>query len=277
MSKYVNIDSKAWCDMVFDEKNKDYGAYKLRQSSSKRHIVALIVVVCITIIVALIPKMYQVVANQAKKRMKPLEEVVAFTDVNLKKDIPQENVIKEDATPPPPPVKLKSTIQHVPPVVVKDEEVTEKDQMKTNEELVESDRQISTQTVEGNDEEFGQDIADLEENTKLTEETFEKPFEVVEQPPAFPGGMAELMKYLSKNIKYPTIAQENGIKGRVILRFVVSPTGDISEVQVLKGVDPSLDKEAIRVVKSMPRWIPGKQQGRAVPVYYTLPVTFQLK
>ena len=95
--------------------------------------------------------------------------------------------------------------------------------------------------------------------------------------PSFPGGPAALMSYLSKNIKYPTVAEETGIQGRVIVTFVVERDGSITDVQVAKSVDPSLDKEAQRVVRSMPRWIPGKQNGSAVRVKYTVPVTFRLQ
>ena len=102
-------------------------------------------------------------------------------------------------------------------------------------------------------------------------------FEVVENMPDFPGGQAALMQYLAKNIKYPTIAQENGTQGRVIIQFVVERDGSISDVHVARGVDPYLDKEAVRVVKSMPKWLPGKQNGKAVRVKFTVPVMFRLQ
>ena len=103
-------------------------------------------------------------------------------------------------------------------------------------------------------------------------------FEVVEEMPQFPeGGQAGLMKYLSSNIKYPTIAQENGTQGRVTVQFVVNRDGSIVDVKVLRGVDPYLDKEAIRVISSMPKWIPGKQRGKPVRVKYTVPVMFRLQ
>ena len=104
-----------------------------------------------------------------------------------------------------------------------------------------------------------------------------KVFDVVEEQPSFPGGQGALMQWLSDNIKYPVIAAENGIQGRVIVQFVVSKTGSISNVNVVRGVDPSLDKEAVRVVKAMPNWTPGKQNGTTVNVRYTLPVTFKLQ
>ena len=102
-------------------------------------------------------------------------------------------------------------------------------------------------------------------------------FMVVEEMPEFPGGMAECLKFLGKNIKYPTIAQENGTQGRVIIQFVVERDGSISDVHVARGVDPYLDKEAVRVVKSMPKWLPGKQNGKAVRVKFTVPVMFRLQ
>ncbi len=102
-------------------------------------------------------------------------------------------------------------------------------------------------------------------------------FQVVETMPAFPGGDANLFKFLGENVKYPVIAQENGIQGRVICQFVVNKDGSIVDVEVVRPVDPSLDKEAIRVIKSMPKWSPGKQRGKSVRVKYTLPVNFKLQ
>lgn len=102
-------------------------------------------------------------------------------------------------------------------------------------------------------------------------------FQVVEQMPEFPGGMDKLMEYLSKNIKYPSIAQENNIQGRVIVEFVVNKDGSIVEPKVMRSVDTSLDNEAMRVIKSMPKWNPGKQRGKAVRVRYTVPVLFRLQ
>ena len=104
----------------------------------------------------------------------------------------------------------------------------------------------------------------------------EKPYDAVEQMPTFPGGEAELMKFIRENLKYPLSAQKEGIQGRVILRFVVSKTGTIENITILRSLEPACDEEAIRLIKSMPRWIPGKQNGNAVPVYYTLPVVFKL-
>ena len=102
-------------------------------------------------------------------------------------------------------------------------------------------------------------------------------FKIVEEMPAFPGGEAKLMEYVSKNIKYPQIARETGIQGRVYVNFVVEPDGSVSNVSVLRGIGGGCDEEAIRVVKSMPKWKPGKQRGKAVRVSYMLPVNFKLQ
>ena len=149
--------------------------------------------------------------------------------------------------------------------------------MKSQDELTETKVQISIADVKGNDELNGQDIADLQEVITQAPEEEEEVFTMVEQMPQFPGGNTELLKYISKNVRYPAIAQENGIEGRVIVRFVVEKDGTIGEVQVVKGVDASLDKEAVRVVKTLPQWVPGKQNGRSVRVWFTLPVTFRLE
>lgn len=105
----------------------------------------------------------------------------------------------------------------------------------------------------------------------------EKPLDIAEVMPSFPGGDGELMKWLSMNIVYPEIAEEKGVQGRVIVRFAVGKDGSIHDPKVLVSVHPALDREALRVVKSMPRWIPGKQSGQPVSVYFTLPITFLLQ
>ena len=138
---------------------------------------------------------------------------------------------------------------------------------------------VETETIEVSTEETEQEVviaAPVE--APVEEEEEEVVFVVVESMPEFPGGQQALFKYLSENVKYPVIAQENGIQGRVICQFVVNKDGSIVDVEVVRsGGDPSLDKEAIRVIKSMPKWKPGKQRGKAVRVKYTVPVNFKLQ
>lgn len=144
-------------------------------------------------------------------------------------------------------------------------------------EIVEDDAEIE-ETIIASDEDMGEvvEIQNIENVVVEEPEKEEEIFQVVENMPEFPGGMAELMKFLQKNIKYPTISQENGVQGRVIVQFVVNRDGSIVDPVVMRSVDPYLDKEALRVVKSMPKWKPGEQRGKPVRVKFTLPVMFRL-
>lgn len=276
MGKDIKLNSSEWCDVVFEGKNKQYGAYKLRQSSSKRHIVAFVVVLIFAGFVSALPGLVAVVKNLAKSQSGPMEDTFELSNIPVEEQVPEENQIKEETAPPPPP--LKTTVMFVPPVIAKDEEVAEEKEMKTQDDLNATKIQISVADVKGTDDKHGIDIAELKEHKVIVEaKQEEKPFTTVEQMPSFPGGEAEMYKFIGDNLKYPVVAQESGIQGRVTIRFVVTKTGAISDVTVLRGIDPSCDKEAVRVVKSMPKWIPGKQNGLNVPVYYTLPIVFRLK
>ena len=139
---------------------------------------------------------------------------------------------------------------------------------------------VETESIEINteDDKEAEVVIAAPVEAPVEEEEEEVVFVVVESMPEFPGGTQALFKYLSENVKYPVIAQENGIQGRVICQFVVNKDGSIVDVEVVRsGGDPSLDKEAVRVIKSMPKWKPGKQRGKAVRVKYTVPVNFKLQ
>ena len=146
-------------------------------------------------------------------------------------------------------------------------------------EIVADDADVE-ETVIASSEETGKAVEVKYVPVTVVEEEPEEQtiFEVVEQMPEFPnGGMAGLMQFLSKNIKYPTIAQENGTQGRVTVQFVVNKDGSIVDAKVIRGVDPYLDKEALRVIGTMPKWKPGMQRGKPVRVKYTVPVMFRLQ
>ena len=145
-------------------------------------------------------------------------------------------------------------------------------------EIMDNDSQVEESTIQASDD--TQAAVEVKYTpVEVEEEEVEEQqiFQVVEEMPEFPGGMAECMKFLSKNIKYPTISQENGVQGRVIVQFVVNRDGSIVDPVVVRGVDPYLDKEALRVIQMMPKWKPGKQRGKAVRVKYTVPVMFRLQ
>ena len=182
---------------------------------------------------------------------------VADTDFLFEEEVEIQQTSQQETTPPP------------PPPAVQEVEVLN---------VVEDD--VETESIEINTE----DEKDVEVviappvEAPVEEEEEEVVFVVVETMPEFPGGQQALFKYLSENVKYPVIAQENCIQGRVICQFVVNKDGAIVDVEVVRsGGDPSLDKEAIRVIKSMPKWNPGKQRGKAVRVKYTVPVNFRLQ
>ena len=170
-------------------------------------------------------------------------------------------ITRPENTPPPPPPPPAPVVTEVLNVVEDDVELEQQDI------LTSEDTQEAAQTVV-----YTPPAVEEEE-----EEAAQQIFTVVEEMPEFPGGMNELLKYLAKSIKYPVIAQENGIQGRVVCSFVVNRDGSIVDIQVLRGVDPSLDKEAVRVLGTMPKWKPGKQRGKPVRVKYTVPVMFRLQ
>ncbi|MDR1436747.1 MAG: energy transducer TonB [Candidatus Symbiothrix sp.] len=272
MAKDIDLTSPKWLALVFEGKNKEYGAYVLRDSSSDRHLKALLIVTAIGMLAIFLPNLIKSVIPKGQEKVEQITEV---NMIDLNQEIPEENKIKEIENIPPPPL-LKETIQFTPPVVKKDDEVRDEDLMLTQQALTDNQVAISVATVEGA-KEGGVDIADLVEHKVVVQADAPKIFDHVEIPPQFPGGEKELMKYLQDNIKYPTIAQEQGIQGRVVLRFVVSPDGSVGNVEVQRSLDPSCDKEAMRVVKAMPKWNAGRQNGNAVHVYFTLPVSFKLR
>lgn len=273
MSKDISIRSRKWNDLVFEGKNKGYGAYHLRMTSSRRLVAGFLACITTVIVVSFLPVLIDTVGHD--QQTDQLSESTVLADLGNEPEEQVQDLIREEKAPPEPP--LKSTVQFTAPVIVDANEIKKDEEIKPQEELAESKVQISVATVEGTDDKNGADIADLEQQKAAAEAAENKIFEIVEQSPQFPGGDQALRKYLEENLKYPVIAQENGIEGRVYVTFVIDKNGDISDIQVRRSPDASLGKEAIRVVQSMPKWIPGKQNGRNVRVYFTLPVNFRLK
>ncbi len=267
----VDLTSQEWCDLIFEGRNKDYGAYKMRARAARRLNFSVVLVIVIAAVGFSIPRLITMVTPEKKEVM---TEVTTLSQLE-EPEVKQEEVQKVQPVAPPPPA-LKSSIKFTAPVIKKDEEVADEDQMKSQEELTESKVTISIADVQGTDEEGGVLVEDLKQ--VVTEAPVEEEvFDMVEQAPQFPGGQAELMSWLGKNIRYPVIAQENGIQGRVICQFVVGSDGSVRDIKVVRSLDPSCDKEAVRVIQSMPKWIPSRQNGKAVSVRYTLPVMFRLQ
>ena len=269
MSK-IDLTSFEWRELVFQGKNKEYGAYTLRGESDRRHNRAMLIVAIVTVIGFSIPKLVEFVkSRQAVKEDYGVTKMTQFKPAEVKDD----HIKKVESVEPPPPIK--NSVKFTAPIIKEDKDVSDQDELKSQEEINNAKGIVSIATVVGGDDVNGKDIADLKE--VVTQVAEEKPYEVVEQMPSFPGGDAELLTYISKTLKYPVIAQENGIQGTVIVRFVVSKNGAVEKVEVVRSLDSACDREAIRVVKSLPHWIPGKQNGANVAVYYTLPIKYKLE
>lgn len=275
MSK-IDLISNEWADLVFEGRNQAYGAYRLRKSTSKRNLWSLIIVLIAAVVIFSAIAIKNVI--QANQKVAITTEV-ELSKIETKKQAKVEKKAPVKIEPPKPVEKVKSSIKFTAPVIKKDEDVKPEEEMKTQEDLQKTKTTIGAFNVVGNDEVGGEVLKAKEEiaQPEPSKEEENKVFDVVEENPSFPGGQAALMKWLNENINYPVIAAENGIEGRVIVQFVVSKTGQISDVRVARGVDPSLDKEAVRVVSNMPNWTPGRQNGTTVNVRFTLPVTFKLQ
>ena len=253
------IKAPAFDDIVFETRNKEYGAYKLRTKYNRTVILALLVGIVIIATAVITPYLN---AKALENRLKRAERQVEIKMENL--DQPNEQVAPPPP-PPPPPTDVVQQQRYVPPVVVdsiKPEDVT---QLMTADD---AQQEVKDQEVV--------EVVEVKEEVQEAEPE-EIPFVVVEEMPMYPGGDSELLKYIAEHTTYPDIAKENNIQGRVIVRFCVTAKGGVSQVSILKGVDPELDAEAIRVVNTLPAFKPGKQGGKPVPVWYMVPITFTLK
>ena len=262
-------------DIIFEDRNKEYGAYFLRRTYGNRITRAVLYLVFGLALLATLDYVMKVIAANKE------EEVVESVTIELQPPPPLDPT--KPPPPPPPPVKTppptRPTVKFVPPKLVEDKKVVEETPPPKEEDL--KDKEASTETKDGDKnalvviEDPG--IGDVKETIIETPPPpKEEVFEFAEQMPEFPGGSQELLKYLAKNIKYPDIARENGYEGSVALSFIVDANGNISDVSILRDVPGGCGAEAVRVVKSMPPWKPGKQNGKPVKVKYKLPVKFKL-
>ena len=283
MATQINLSSREWCDLVFDGKNKDFGAYVIRTDSTKRHNKAILWTLIGTIVFGLISFAY-VKANQyleERKLAQQGEQKVVFIDMTPDAEEPEPEPIEQEKPEVLQEEEFLKTIKVTELQIVEDKNVNPKD------EIVSIDEQIATDASAGHvtnlDGTTDKNIFQEAKHEVVIEEekpVEEKPVEVfisVEQMPQFPGGDEALIKYLSSHINYPPMSAESNIQGRVVVQFVVDKTGKVGEVKVVRSVDKDLDREAVRVCKSLPKFVPGRQNGQPVSVWYTLPVTFKLQ
>ena len=280
MAKVDLLDQK-WIDLVFEGKNEAYGAYQIRQDTTKRNNMAMLFLLLGIAAAVGIFFAWGGIANAiaaSEERNEGTEALEMVVD-DQEEEEQEEDEIVYDVQPEEEQVQQDQLMNSEKFTDYAMDDEAPQEVTKTQDETEKSDVAISSVTFDQGSEE-GQQV--LKQNEVVVEKVEQKEeetkvFEVVEQMPQFPGGDAALMQYLSSHIKYPVVAEENGIQGRVVCTFVVERNGSITDVRVVKSVDPSLDKEAVRVIKSMPHRIPGKQNGSAVRVKYTVPVTFRLQ
>lgn len=283
MQKDVDLSSREWCDLIFEGKNKDFGAYELRTTSTKRHnkavLYTLIGAVLAVALAVSIAKVQEYIAERRLADQAEQEEVLI--DMNTEEPEEPEQERLEQPEPEVLPEEVLKSVKVTELAIVEDEKVKKEDEIKNQDELKETDTAFGQKdndkgTEDRNVTKTLKDEVVVEKKTEVKQEK-EEVFRSVEQMPTFPGGDAALMKYLSSHIQYPTIAAENNVQGKVVVQFVVTKTGKVGEVRVVRSVDRDLDKEAVRVCKSLPDFIPGRQNGQPVAVWYTLPVQFKLE
>lgn len=245
-------------DIVFENRNQEYGAYQIRKKYNRVVLISTLIGIFVLSLIVIIP--YIRASNQAKQKARDATEVIA----EMANDLQQE-VAPPPPPPPPPPAEQQAVVKYVAPVVV--DSVKVEDQTK----LMISDEQVQT-TV---NKEVVEVVEQKQEEVQEKEE--QQVFVVVEEMPEFPGGELALRTFIGKAIVYPTVAQENGIQGKVFVTFVVNKDGSVSNAKIARGVDASLDAEALRVVSTLPKWKPGKQRGVPVRVSYTVPISFKLQ
>ena len=270
MAKF-DLTSVEWRELIFQGKNKEYGAYKMRSESESRHSVAILIVAITTVVGVNLPKLIDLVKPKAPE----ISEGYGVIDIS-QIDRTEEPVVKPVEPIAPPPAQFIKTIQFLPPVIQEDDKVNTDENIKDMASVNNSNAVISIF------DEIGSpggtiDKASLKESVAGKDDGDGVIETNIEQMPVFPGGEQEILNYIGRNVRYPIIDQENNVQGKVILRFVVTKTGTVDKVEILRSLSHSSDNEAIRVVKSLPNFVPGKQNGRCVSVWYTLPVTFKLE
>lgn len=281
MSK-VNLTAKDWCDLVFEGRNKEYGAYRLRANQGRRQLRAVIWVVLAVAAILLGAFSFQEVKNLLGSDAGDSEMETEFAE--LKKEEPKEEkkIDKPKEEPKEEIVEVKSSIQFTVPKIVDDNQVEKQKELKTQEDVQKSKFTVASMDIKGS-ENATKTIDDLKTDQKAGSTNTEKKKEevqdnaMVEVPATYPGGEQALLAYVNSHVKYPEIAIEQEVQGVCLLRFKVDKDGSVSDVRVKKSLSKECDAEAIRVVKTLKRFIPAKQQGHPVAVWFNLPVRFQIR
>lgn len=268
LNDWSNVIAEGRNELVFENKNKNYGAYDLRKKYNRTVTIALIITGASFLFAVSLPMILDWIKQQQEELVVPIDNTV----VDLTAPPPIDEA--EPPPPPPPPPPVMETVKFTPPVVTDDEVIDEPPPLQTEETP-----QISTQTQEGTGDEV---IIIPDEGTGVVAPAKEEIFTIVEQMPSFPGGDAAMMKWIKDKIEsigYPQMEKEAGISGTCYVTFVIDKEGNVVDSKLLRGVSggPGYDKVALTVVKAMPKWTAGKQNGRSVSVQYNLPIKFTIR
>lgn len=289
----INLTAKDWCELVFEGRNKNYGAYRMRANHGRRQLRAVILLVAaLASIILFILAKNAVQAAIERSNLGDNEQVTEMSDLKTEEPKKEEKKIekpKEIEQPKAQEVQVRNTIQMVVPKIVDDDQVDHSKEMKSQKELKDSKAAIGIQNVfTGSDQ--GKFTEDLQQgqvasnrNTPpvAVEQKVEKQVvqdnNVVDVPASFPGGDAALRQFIAKNTVYPEIAIEQGLQGTVVLRFKVDVDGSVSTVSVKKSLSRECDKAAMDVFRKLPKFTPAKTNGHPVPVWFTMPVKFAIQ
>ena len=284
MARYVDLTSQNWLNLIFEGRNKEFGAYEMRATSSWRHLKAVLFALSGLLVIGLGTwgslKIHEYIIEQELKDKANQENVAVAIDTELPEDEPEIQQLEEEK-PEVKPEDVQNTVKATELNIVEDSKFDKEKEVVNQDERKEDDRSAGAQDVkDGTDDKT---VKTVKEEVKIVETPKEevkhepeKVFTAVEQMPEFPGGQAALLKFISNHIQYPQAAADNNVQGKVYVKFVVTSTGKVDKVQIARSVDKALDQEALRVCRMLPNFTPGRQNGQPVSVWYTLPVTFKL-
>ena len=287
----IDLYSPQWVDMIFEGRNKAYGAYQLRKGIGKRNVWAIVIMLVAAVIIGSLIGINQIVEAQkareaylAEMRASKLAEEQAKKEAQKKKE-EQKPVVQEEKKEEVP--EVRKTVQFTAPVIKPDEQVKNQIDLTQIKKAMDEGAAAGGQTQEGSTERTNNNslVTQTEvpikietpkpvEEKKVEQVVESKPLTIAEKMPSFKGNVNA---WLAQHINYPAAAAENNVQGKVIVRFVVGKDGSVSQASVVRSVDPALDREALRAVNAMPKWNPGMNNGQPAAVWFTLPVTFKLQ
>lgn len=276
MTKDFDLQSPQWLEILFEGKNKRYGAYQLRDDSSNRHIKSLIVVIVLGLAAIFLP---DIIENMIlSQNTVAQDEAFTQTEFNTTEDQKKPEQQQEEMVIPQETRELAKSIMVTEAKIVDSEEIREQNLAQANDVLKDIDAVIATKTVEnGVTDGTGFNPDDYKQVVETTTPEEEKVYTWVQVKPSYPGGEEARLKWLRENLEYPQQAVADEIQGLVQVGFVVEKDGSITNVKVVQSAHSTLDREAVRLVKAMPKWIPGKQNGNTVRAYFTQPIRFVLR